>query len=601
MPVKASSRPLRPRHWRGSSGSFLGRLLGLAVLVAVLVPGGSLASDLVPQWGAPVLVGHVPGGDGPIAVADFNGDGHEDILLARGSPDAQHTFPVTVLLGDGKGNFTDGTSSIFQGDVPRTQVPRQIVIADFNGDHRPDVFIADHGWDHDPWPGYQNTLILSAPGGKLVDATANLPQVYDFTHSAAAADVNGDGTTDLYVGNIYGANHVPPRILLNDGTGHFTVGNGLLPAAQTNLDQNVYTGSTFADVNGDGHPDLVLSGADSTPQSVVLLNDGTGHFNLLPGALPAKPFGPDAIGLDPTPLDINGDGRPDLVIGYTKGNPFYRGRWIQVLINNGDGTFRDETASRLPQSDNSDAWPVFFYPRDLEHNGRIGLGVRTSGGTGPLLYLLDQNGNFQPGPAISQSSGVQAWAFIDAKGDGSNDIVGVIASNVWLWPELRQPQTTPPPKANAPTLSRLQLTPARFRAARSGASIARARIGTTVSYQDSMIAKTTFTVDRVLPGVMRGNNCIAPPRRPPRRVQHCTRYAPVRGSFTHADNTGTNHFRFSGRIAGKTLKPGNYRLDAAPRDTAGHLGHTVRSPFSILRLPIVAQSARAALPLLDPM
>ena len=74
----------------------------------------------------------------------------------------------------------------------------------------------------------------------------------------------------------------------------------------------------------------------------------------------------------------------------------------------------------------------------------------------------------------------------------------------------------------------------------------------------------------------------------------------MRGSFTHRDNTGTNHFRFSGRIAGNALKPGNYRLDAAPRDAAGHRGRTVRSPFSILPSPIVAQSARAALPLLDP-
>ena len=109
------------------------------------------------------------------------------------------------------------------------------MIADFNGDHRPDLFIADHGDDHSPFPGYQNTLILSAPGGKLVDATANLPQAYDFTHSVATADVNGDGTTDLYVGNIYGANHVPPEVLLNDGRGHFTVGNGLLPASVTSL------------------------------------------------------------------------------------------------------------------------------------------------------------------------------------------------------------------------------------------------------------------------------------------------------------------------------------------------------------------------------
>lgn len=157
---------------------------------------------------------------------------------------------------------------------------RACLIADFNGDGRPDAFVADHGMDGSPWPGYQNTLILSASGGKLVDATANLPQVYDFTHSAAAADVNGDGAVDLYVGNVYGANMVPPRILLNDGTGHFTVATGLLPAAQADLNQTQYTGSAFADVNGDAHPDLILSAEVGTPQSVVLINDGTGHFTL---------------------------------------------------------------------------------------------------------------------------------------------------------------------------------------------------------------------------------------------------------------------------------------------------------------------------------
>jgi hypothetical protein len=87
----------------------------------------------------------------------------------------------------------------------------------------------------------------------------------------------------------------------------------------------------------------------------------------------------------------------------------------------------------------------------------------------PLLYLLDQNGDFQPGPAVGVN--VQAWAFIDANGDGSNDIVGVTWSgDVWLWPELRQTQTTPPPKASLPTLSHLKLTPTTFRAGRTGAS-----------------------------------------------------------------------------------------------------------------------------------
>lgn len=43
-----------------------------------------------------------------IAVADFNGDGHEDVLVTRNAQDAQHTFPVAVLLGDGAGRTRHG-------------------------------------------------------------------------------------------------------------------------------------------------------------------------------------------------------------------------------------------------------------------------------------------------------------------------------------------------------------------------------------------------------------------------------------------------------------------------------------------------------------
>jgi hypothetical protein len=543
----------------GAVGVGAVRLAVYGSLGGLLLPSASTAAAALPQWGAPQSVGTVPL-DGAwfasqIAVADFNGDGHQDILITRNSQDAQHTYPVTVLLGDGKGNFTDGTSSVFQGSVPQTQFARQIVISDFNGDGHPDAFIADHGDDHAPYPGYQSTLILSASGGKLVNATANLPQQYAFTHSAAAADVNGDGAIDLYTGSI---GQVPPQILLNDGTGNFSVGTGLLPAAQSDLNQNRYTGSTFADVNGDGHPDLVLSAMNDTPQSVVLLNDGTGHFTLLPNALPAKPFAPDAIGFDPTAFDINGNGRLDLLIGYTKNNPFDVGRWIQVLINNGDGTFSDKTASFLPQSDNSDGWPEFFRLADLQRTGHMDFGVVTNGGDYSAdLYLRNQNDNFQPGPAIGTY--VQAWAFIDATGDGSNDIIGVHSTgDVFLVPEIRA--TTPPP-IPTPVLSRLRLMPAAFRAARRGATVARAATGATISYSVSEASTTTFTVDRASRG---------------------RKFIPLHGNFTHHDVAGANHFHFTGRIGGRALSPGRYRLNATPRSATGHVGQTKQTPFRIV-------------------
>lgn len=306
----------------------------------------------------------------------------------------------------------------------------------------------------------------------------------------------------------------------------------------------------------------MLSGGSS--QSEVLLNDGTGHFAPLPGALPAKPFAADAIGFDPTPLDINRNGHPDLLIGYKKSNPSYVGRWIQVLINNGNGTFRDETASRLQQSDNSDTWPEFFHLRDLQRNGKSDFGVQSNSLSGgpPLLYLSDQSGGFRPGPTIG--AGLLTWAFINASGEGANDIVGVTSvGDVVLVPEL-------------PTLSCLKLKPAAFRAARSGASIARA--GTEISYHVLGASVTRFKVDRLVPGIVRARRCVSVQRRVKGRP-HCTRVVALASSFTHTGSAGANRFRFTGRIGGRALPPGAYRLDATPTRTTGGVGPAATRGF----------------------
>lgn len=104
----------------------------------------------------------------------------------------------------------------------------KIIVTDFNGDGQPDVFIADFGQDaFDPsqgtFPGRQNTLLLSTPEGKLIDATANLPQQSDTTGHAAAADIDGDGDFDLLILNLPGQKRIGPHLWLNDGTGRFTV------------------------------------------------------------------------------------------------------------------------------------------------------------------------------------------------------------------------------------------------------------------------------------------------------------------------------------------------------------------------------------------
>jgi hypothetical protein len=310
--------------------------------------------------------------------------------------------------------------------------PRQIVLADFNGDDRPDIFLADQGMDAWPSPGHPNTLALSAPGGKLVDATDHLPQGNSNTHSAAAADIDGDGDVDIYVGNIWGLTGMPPQIWLNaDGAGVFAVARDRLPFPLEDLSFGAYTTSEFVDVNNDTFPDLILGDAgddlEGGPDSLVLLNDGSGHFSYLANAIPPKPFAESDIALDIKWDDINGDGHRDLFIVLTKGEgEEYVGRCIQVLINNQDGTFRDETSTRLPQSDNNDAWILRLHLLDLDMDGHLDIAAGHLGGRGPLFYLNNGNGTYRPLPSVFNIGTDNLFMFFDIDQDGFLDVL-------WSW------------------------------------------------------------------------------------------------------------------------------------------------------------------------
>jgi CSLREA domain-containing protein len=139
-------------------------------------------------------------------------------------------------------------------------------------------------------------------------------------------------------------------------------------------------------------------------------------------------------------------------------------------------------------------------------------------------------------------------------------------------------------QVKAPALSGLTLKPSRLHAARGkGASTTAKKIsrGATITYRDSEAATSTFTVQRKVLGYVVGHRCSV--RRPkshghPRR---CTTFTTV-GSFTHRDAAGMNRFRFTGRVAGRPLGAGSYRMLVVARAGA------TKSALSTLRFSVLA-------------
>jgi hypothetical protein len=134
-------------------------------------------------------------------------------------------------------------------------------------------------------------------------------------------------------------------------------------------------------------------------------------------------------------------------------------------------------------------------------------------------------------------------------------------------PSPTTPGVTPPALGSIAVISELTVSPAAFRAASRGAAIARRRApaGTTVSYNDSQAVTTAFTVLRQQSGIARAKRgCVKPPHAAHKaKGMHCTRYVRL-GNFIHTDHSGPNRFRFTGRVAGRALRPGRYLLQASP-------------------------------------
>jgi hypothetical protein len=146
------------------------------------------------------------------------------------------------------------------------------------------------------------------------------------------------------------------------------------------------------------------------------------------------------------------------------------------------------------------------------------------------------------------------------------------------------PTPTPTPTTIPPKISALRLSRTTFRAAASGGPFraARAAIGTIVSFTLDGPGKVRFTIDRSATGRKVKGKCVklSPKNRAKPR---CDRWLAVKGSFTVTGRKGLNKIELRGRIGGRTLSPGRYRLNARGLSAAGTTSPPKRTAFTIVR------------------
>jgi len=139
----------------------------------------------------------------------------------------------------------------------------------------------------------------------------------------------------------------------------------------------------------------------------------------------------------------------------------------------------------------------------------------------------------------------------------------------------------PGPDVVAPSIASFRLSATVFRAARSGPALS-ALVGTRISVTLSEAATVTFRVTRLVAGRRVDGHCVRPTARNRSRPR-CARSVRQRARIVRELAPGTSRLRYRGRLAGRTLPPGRYRLLVRARDAAGNLSSQRRAEFVIVR------------------
>ncbi|MCC5822846.1 MAG: FG-GAP-like repeat-containing protein [Phycisphaerales bacterium] len=417
-----------------------GALLGPVAAVAAAGPApvfrlvtheaGLSNATFIPNAGYPGENAFMAGG---VAVGDFNNDGLPDLFVPAGG-----SGPDKLYINQGDGTFVDEAPL---WGVNRWTRAAGVAVGDFNNSGYLDIFVVNYG--DFPFPPAVGRCILYENQGpdehgrwRFVDvaAQAGVHHVFGVVGGMGAAfgDFDLDGRLDLFV-STWIAHPGGNRLFRNNGDGTFANVSQILPPEPSPL--RGFT-PNFADIDGDGWPDLLLTNDFRT--SRLYRNQGTqpdGSF-AFENITQAAGISHDCFGMGSVLADLDGDGVLDWFMSdiYRPmsnppcGNTLYRG-----LGNDPDGLPRfDNTAAQAGVLDSGWAWGVTAF--DANNNGWTDLAV--TGGwpawpsTPTRLYMNRGDGTFadraaQAGVAwVGQGRGL---VHLDYDADGRVDLL--IVSN----------------------------------------------------------------------------------------------------------------------------------------------------------------------------
>ncbi len=261
---------------------------------------------------------------GTLAVADFNGDGYQDIVTFCGNPRENEGTPVVFFNDNGTGKFIKDENT---GIKP--QRGGTLCVGDYNRDGFIDIIV--NGWADDF--GTDCCRIWKNNGtGKFSEVIVN-----DFAGTENGqvifADLTGNGLLDVFVTGTSHPNNWENAayIYKNNGDDTFTKLDAGLPGFQK-------SGADWCDLNGDGNIDLVYAGEGDVKNSIYAFNEGDGTFTAVTDKLGLHRGGASVVA-----YDINNNNVPDLMLmGYMDGdNP----RHYQIF--NGAGS---RVANKAPNA-----------------------------------------------------------------------------------------------------------------------------------------------------------------------------------------------------------------------------------------------------------